>query len=72
VGHDQAASVEIVGLVKLVSNIRDIEKSMGDGVKKVHEKEIQQRNKLRRVRSAPQPIAAPVVADKGANGTAEA
>src|SRR5262249_4717341 len=33
-GSDQAASVEIVGLVRLVSNIRDIERSMGDGVKR--------------------------------------
>jgi N-acetylneuraminate synthase len=50
-GTDQAASVEIVGLVKLVANLRDIEKSMGDGVKKVHEKELAQRKKLRRVAS---------------------
>jgi N-acetylneuraminate synthase len=50
-GTDQAASVEIGGLMKLVSNIRDIEKSMGDGVKKVHENELAQRKKLRRVKS---------------------
>jgi N-acetylneuraminate synthase len=48
-GTDQAASVEIGGLMKLCSNIRDIEKSMGDGVKRVHEKELAQRKKLRRV-----------------------
>lgn len=50
-GTDQAASVEIVGLVRLVTNIRDIERSMGDGVKRLHEGEIVARRKLRRVRS---------------------
>jgi N-acetylneuraminate synthase len=49
-GTDQAASVEIVGLVRLVSNIRDIEKSLGDGIKRLHEGEIAARKKLRRVR----------------------
>ncbi|MFO0757344.1 MAG: N-acetylneuraminate synthase family protein [Byssovorax sp.] len=47
-GTDQAASVEVGGMSKLVSNIRDIEKALGDGVKKLHEKEIAQRKKLRR------------------------
>src|ERR1039457_4278372 len=32
-GTDQAASVEIVGLFKLIANMRDIEKALGDGVK---------------------------------------
>jgi N-acetylneuraminate synthase len=50
-GSDQAASVEIPGLSKLVSNIRDIERALGDGVKKVHEKELAQRKKLRRTPS---------------------
>jgi N-acetylneuraminate synthase len=50
-GSDQAASVEIGGFMRLVSNIRDIEKAMGDGVKKVYPAEIKQREKLRRVRS---------------------
>jgi N-acetylneuraminate synthase len=50
-GTDQSASVEIVGLVRLVANIRDIERSMGDGVKRLHEGEIAVRAKLRRVRS---------------------
>jgi N-acetylneuraminate synthase len=50
-GTDQAASVEIGGLMKLVSNIRDIERSLGDGVKRLYEKEISQRQKLRRVPS---------------------
>jgi N-acetylneuraminate synthase len=50
-GSDQAASVEIVGLVKLVSNIRDIERSLGDGIKRVYADELAARRKLRRVRS---------------------
>jgi len=50
-GTDQAASVEIGGLMRLVSNIRDIELAMGDGVKRVYESEVGPRNKLRRVRS---------------------
>ncbi len=48
-GTDQAASVEIMGLYRLVSNIRDIEKSFGDGVKKVYVSELNSRKKLRRV-----------------------
>ncbi len=50
-GTDQAASVEIVGLIKLVSNIRDIEQSLGDGVKKVYESELPSIRKLRKVQS---------------------
>jgi N-acetylneuraminate synthase len=51
-GTDQAASVEIVGLIRLVSNIRDIERSLGDGVKRVYESELAARKKLRRVKSS--------------------
>ncbi|MGQ9804647.1 MAG: N-acetylneuraminate synthase family protein [Chlorobiales bacterium] len=50
-GTDQAASVEIGGLERLVANIRDIEKAMGDGIKRVYESEIGPRKKLRRVQS---------------------
>lgn len=50
-GSDQAASVEIPGFSKLVANIRDIEASLGDGIKRVYESEIYQRNKLRRVKT---------------------
>jgi N-acetylneuraminate synthase len=50
-GTDQAASVEIVGLIKLVSNIRDIEQSLGDGIKKVYASELPSIRKLRRVQS---------------------
>lgn len=48
-GTDQAASVEISGLERLVSNIRDIEKAIGDGIKKVYDSEMGPRQKLRRV-----------------------
>lgn len=48
-GTDQAASVEVKGFTRLVDNIRDIEKSLGDGVKKVYESEMGSRKKLRRV-----------------------
>lgn len=50
-GTDQAASVEILGMHRLVRNIRDIEKALGDGVKRVYESEQQVMNKLRRIRS---------------------
>jgi len=52
-GSDQAASVEVGGMMRLVSNIRDIEIAMGDGVKKVYDSEIGPRKKLRRVQSQP-------------------
>jgi len=48
-GSDQAASVEISGMSRLVSNIRDIEQSLGDGVKRVYDGEAAARKKLRRV-----------------------
>lgn len=47
-GTDQAASVEVGGFRRLVENIRDIEKSLGDGIKRVYESEIGPRKKLRR------------------------
>ncbi|MBI3124928.1 MAG: N-acetylneuraminate synthase family protein [Ignavibacteriales bacterium] len=50
-GTDQAASVEIVGLQRLVKDIRDIEKALGDGIKKVYESESGNLLKLRRVKS---------------------
>jgi N-acetylneuraminate synthase len=51
-GSDQAASVEVPGLMRLVSNIRDIERSLGDGVKRVYPGELPQLEKLRRVKTA--------------------
>jgi N-acetylneuraminate synthase len=73
-GTDQAASVEIVGLVKLVANIRDIERSLGDGIKRVYPEEQAARRKLRRVRSdgdqaRGEPIAARAAGD-AENGVA--
>lgn len=50
-GTDQAASVEIVGLQRLVRDIRDIEKALGDGIKKVYSSESGNLQKLRRVKS---------------------
>lgn len=50
-GTDQAASVEVGGMMRLVANIRDVERSMGDGVKRVTETELAMAKKLRRVNS---------------------
>lgn len=50
-GSDQAASVEVIGFMRLVNNIRDIEKALGDGIKIIYESEIPQMKKLRRVNS---------------------
>jgi N-acetylneuraminate synthase len=51
-GTDQAASVELIGLERLVRDIRDIECSLGDGIKRVYDSEHGSRQKLRRIRSA--------------------
>ena len=51
-GTDQAASVELVGFERLVRDVRDIQRSLGDGVKRVYESEMGPRAKLRRVRAA--------------------
>jgi N-acetylneuraminate synthase len=48
-GSDQAASLEPNGITKLVSYIRVVERSMGDGVKRVLEREQPILKKLRRV-----------------------
>ena len=50
-GSDQAASVEIQGMFRLVKDIRDIEKSLGNGIKRVYESELPSIKKLRRVKS---------------------
>lgn len=49
-GTDQAASVEVGGMERLVANIRDIEISLGDGIKKVYDSELGQIKKLRRIK----------------------
>ncbi|MGW3495068.1 N-acetylneuraminate synthase family protein [Streptomyces sp. NPDC001020] len=48
-GSDQAASVEPQGLQRMVRDIRAIEASLGDGVKKVYASELGPMKKLRRV-----------------------
>ncbi len=49
-GSDHAASVEPQGFMRLVRDIRTIESSLGDGVKRVYESEVPIINRLRRVR----------------------
>ncbi|NJP77104.1 N-acetylneuraminate synthase, partial [Streptomyces sp. AA8] len=48
-GSDQAASVEPGGLARLVRDIRVVEESLGDGVKRVYDSELGPMRKLRRV-----------------------
>ena len=48
-GSDQAASVELGGLRRLVKHIRSIEIAMGAGFKSISEKEMSIAKKLRRV-----------------------
>ena len=48
-GSDQAASVEPGGLTRLVRDIRVIESALGDGVKRIYERELPLKAKLRRV-----------------------
>lgn len=55
-GTDQAASVEITGMCRLIKDIRDIEKALGDGVKKVYESELSNIKKLRRVKTETEKI----------------
>jgi N-acetylneuraminate synthase len=47
-GSDQAASLEPTGITRLVRDIRLVETSMGDGVKRVNESEVPIMQKLRR------------------------
>lgn len=51
-GTDHAASVELSGLERLVGQIRDVERAVGDGIKRVYDSELPIRAKLRRVPSA--------------------
>jgi len=48
-GSDQAASVELPGLERLIRDVRDVEASLGDGVKRVYESEMGALKRLRRV-----------------------
>ncbi len=47
-GSDQAASVEPQGMQRLVKDIRDIEKALGDGIKRVYDSEMGAMKRLRR------------------------
>jgi N-acetylneuraminate synthase len=53
-GSDHAASLEPNGISRVVRDIRLVEQSMGDGVKRVYEREQPIIKKLRRVDAAPQ------------------
>lgn len=56
-GTDQAASVEVTGFERMIRSIRDIEKSLGDGIKKVYPSELSAQKKLRRVKGEDVPFA---------------
>ena len=51
-GSDQAAALEPNGISRLVRDIRLVEQSLGDGVKRVYEEELPVMKKLRRVGAA--------------------
>jgi len=53
-GSDQAASVELDGLKRLMNGVRDVQVALGDGVKRVLEGEAKQAKKLRRQVAAPE------------------
>lgn len=61
-GTDQAASVEIHGIRRLIEYIRDVELSLGDGIKRVFESELSSLKKLRRVRDEAIAVASPMAA----------
>jgi N-acetylneuraminate synthase len=52
-GSDQAASVEIGGMFRMVKDIRDIEKALGNGIKTVYESEMNSIKKLRKFTQIP-------------------
>lgn len=56
-GSDHATSVEMGGLARLVENIRDIERAMGNGVKRIYPCE---QPSLRKLRRHPAMVARPV------------
>jgi N-acetylneuraminate synthase len=47
-GTDQMCSVESHGLIKLVKSVRELERSLGDGIKTVTESEKIIKDKLRK------------------------
>ncbi len=48
-GSDQAASLEPEGLRRMVRDIRDLEKILGDGKKRIWKSELPAKNKLRKI-----------------------
>jgi YrbI family 3-deoxy-D-manno-octulosonate 8-phosphate phosphatase len=52
-GSDQAASVEVVGLMRLVRDVRAIEEGLGDGIKRVYQSELGALKRLRRTAAEP-------------------
>jgi len=48
-GTDQAASLEVLAMDMLRKRVKDIDLVLGDGIKKVTEKEKEMRKKLRGV-----------------------
>jgi N-acetylneuraminate synthase len=52
-GTDHSASIELDGLERLVTQIREVERAVGDGVKRVYDSELPIQKKLRRVSSTP-------------------
>jgi len=48
-GSDQAASVEIHGIIRLIKDIRSVEMAMGDGIKIIYDSEVPVMKKLRRI-----------------------
>src|ERR1043165_1202812 len=58
-GSDQSASVEVSEFKQLVESIREIERALGDGIKRVYEGELASKKKLRRVSGNGAAAAAP-------------
>jgi N-acetylneuraminate synthase len=50
-GTDHSASIELGSLDRLVAQIREVERAVGDGIKRVYESELPIQKKLRRVPS---------------------
>ena len=47
-GSDQASSLEPAGLERLIRDVQDVKKILGDGVKKIWDSEIPVKEKLRK------------------------
>jgi N-acetylneuraminate synthase len=46
-GSDQAASLEKTGLVRMVRDVRELDKALGDGKKRIWQSELPVQKKLR-------------------------